>query len=147
VLYRAESLAVRESEGELFLLIYAFSVGLFILAVVLLSTAGTFAMMSFTVSQRTREIGIRTALGANARQVVGDIFGRAMWQLGAGAALGLGAGWSASLVFAAAGFFSQGPGLPLAVAALIFAMGLFACGRPMRRALQVEPTEALRDGT
>jgi len=81
-------------------------VGLFIFAVFVLSAAGTYSMMSFTVSQRTREIGIRTALGASARQVLGDV-----------------------------------------VAGLVFAMGLYACGRPMRRALRIEPTEALRDGT
>ena len=59
------------------------------LSVLLLSAAGIYAMMSFTVSRRRREIGIRAALGADARHVVTGIFGRAGAQLGAGIAVGL----------------------------------------------------------
>ena len=58
-------------------------------SVLLLSAAGIYAMMSFTVSRRRREIGIRAALGADARRVVTGIFGRASAQLGAGIAVGL----------------------------------------------------------
>src|SRR5687767_15915559 len=58
-------------------------------SVLLLSAAGIYAMMSFTVARRRREIGIRAALGADARRVLMGIFGRASSQLGAGIALGL----------------------------------------------------------
>ena len=58
-------------------------------SVLLLSAAGIYAMMSFTVSRRRREIGIRAALGADARRVVTGIFGRASAQLGAGIGAGL----------------------------------------------------------
>src|SRR5687767_15956041 len=58
-------------------------------SVLLLSAAGIYAMMSFTVARRRREIGIRAALGADARRVLMGIFGRASAQLGAGIALGL----------------------------------------------------------
>jgi ABC-type antimicrobial peptide transport system permease subunit len=44
------------------------------------------------------------------------------------------------------GFFRHGPGLILAVATLIVAMGLIACAYPLRRALRIQPTEALREG-
>ena len=54
-----------------------------------LSAAGISAMMAFTVTRRRREIGIRSALGANARRVLGSIFARASAQVSAGIALGL----------------------------------------------------------
>ena len=60
--------------------------------VLLLSAAGIHAMMSFTVGRRWREIGIRVALGADARRVLTGILGRASAQIGAGVAAGLSAG-------------------------------------------------------
>ena len=58
-------------------------------SVLLLSVAGIHAMMSFTVGRRWREIGIRVALGAEARRVLMGILGRASAQIGAGVAAGL----------------------------------------------------------
>jgi hypothetical protein len=114
-------------------------------SVLLLSAAGIYAMMSFTVSRRRREIGIRAALGADARRVVTGIFGRAGAQLGAGIAAGL---------TVAAAFEWLGPGgtmgdnapviLP-SVIALMFTVGLLAAVGPARRGLAVQPTEALRE--
>ena len=52
-------------------------------SVLLLSSAGLYALMSFTVSQRRREIGIRVALGASRASIVSSIFSRALLQLGA----------------------------------------------------------------
>ena len=115
------------------------------LSVLLLSAAGIYAMMSFTVSRRRREIGIRAALGADARRVVTGIFGRASAQLGAGIAVGLAV---------ASAFEWLGPGgtmgdkaliiLP-SVVALMFTVGLLAAIGPARRGLAVQPTEALRE--
>jgi ABC-type antimicrobial peptide transport system permease subunit len=114
-------------------------------SVLLLSAAGIYAMMSFTVSRRRREIGIRAALGADARRVVTGIFGRASAQLGAGIAAGLAV---------ASAFEWLGPGgtmggnahviLP-GVVALMFTVGLLAAIGPARRGLAVQPTEALRE--
>jgi len=59
------------------------------LSVVLLSAAGIYALMSFTVSRRRREIGIRIALGARIGRVLAGIFARAMSQIGIGIVLGL----------------------------------------------------------
>lgn len=127
--------------------LYGFAVGFLVFAVLLLSTAGVYSMMSFTVAQRTREIGIRTALGAEPTRVVGEVFGRALLQVGAGTALGLAIGWVASDgPFAlSGGLFRHGPGLILTVATLVVAMGLIACAYPLRRALRMQPTEALRE--
>jgi predicted permease len=110
-------------------------------SVLLLSAAGIHAMMSFTVARRWREIGIRVALGADARRVLMGIFGRACAQIGAGVAAGL----------MIAGFFEwaspAGKALILfpTVVAVMFAVGLLAAVGPARRGLAVEPTEALRN--
>jgi predicted permease len=146
VVHEPATRAEREEAGLVFVRLYGYAVGFVMFAVLLLSTAGTYSMMSFTVSQRTREIGIRTALGAGPRQVVIDVFSRAIRQLGVGTLLGLGVGTLASNVFAASPAFAQGPALPLGIAALLLVLGLLACGRPVRHALRIQPTEALRDG-
>ncbi len=130
----------------LFVRLYGFGVAFLVCAVLLLSTAGVYSMMSFTVAQRTREIGIRTALGARPTRVVGEVFSRALLQVGAGTALGLGVGFAASDgPFALSdGLFHHGPGLMVAVAALLLATGVIACGIPLQRALRIQPTAALR---
>jgi putative ABC transport system permease protein len=64
------------------------AVGLITLSVLLLSAAGIYALMSFTVAQRTREIGIRTALGAHPRRILLNVFGRVTMQLVVGVLLG-----------------------------------------------------------
>jgi ABC-type antimicrobial peptide transport system permease subunit len=66
--------------------ITALIVALVTLSVILLSAAGIYALMSVTVEQRRREIGIRIALGADRRRILASIFGRALAQLGSGVA-------------------------------------------------------------
>jgi ABC-type antimicrobial peptide transport system permease subunit len=147
VLHQARPLERLDPIDALFLRLYGVGVGFLLFAVLLLSTAGVYSMMSFTVAQRTREIGIRTALGAEPSRVVGDVFGRAFRQVGAGAALGLAIGFiAADGPFALSdGLFRDGPSLVVAVATLIVVMGLLACAYPLRRALRIQPTEALRE--
>lgn len=115
------------------------------LSVVVLSGAGIYALMSFTVARRRKEIGIRSALGADPRRILSGIFSRALAQLGAGALLGLlGAVGLEQLL---EGETLQGHGaviLPL-VAALMTIVGLIAAYAPARRGLSIEPTEALRE--
>jgi predicted permease len=114
-------------------------------SVLLLSAAGIYAMMSFTVARRWREIGIRVALGADARRVLMGIFGRASAQIGAGVAAGLAI--AGILEFATPGGNLGGKGLVLfpIVVAVMFAVGLLAAAGPARRGLAVQPTEALRN--
>jgi predicted permease len=123
------------------------------LSVLLLSAAGIYAMLSFTVAQQRREIGIRVALGANPRRIMGSVFARASAQLGAGVAVGL----ILALAFESftEGMVMGGPNvdgaglrgpivlLPM-VAAIAMGVGLLAALGPARRGLAVQPMEALR---
>ncbi len=133
---------------------FAFAVAFATLSVLLLSAAGIYAMLSFTVAQRRREIGIRAALGADSRRIVSSIFRRASAQLGAGVAVGL--ILALTLDRATGGMLmgrssSDTVGLQGAVtlmpivAAIVMAVGLLAALGPARRGLAVQPTEALRD--
>ncbi len=106
--------------------------------VLVLSATGIHALMSFTVTRRTREIGIRAALGANTAHIVRGIFSRAFVQIGIGLALG-------TAIVALVGFGSMRQFLLLIAAdSVMLIVGLTACAIPLRRALRVDPTEALR---
>ncbi|MET0397272.1 MAG: ABC transporter permease [Longimicrobiaceae bacterium] len=122
---------------------------------ILLSLAGIYAVLSFTVARRTREIGVRVALGASRSGVIAAIFRRPLTQVGAGVAVGI-------LLVALAGLVltDHRPDTPLrlnpgalspgqyallaAYAALMFGVCMLACVVPTRRALGVQPSEALR---
>jgi predicted permease len=117
----------------------------------LLCTAGIYALISFTLVRRTREIGIRVALGAGPRRIISGAFSRAFLQVGLGVLLGAlpatmiireGAGGAGGLRFAA---FSAA--VALAVGAFVILVALLACVGPLRRALRVPPVDALRAGT
>ena len=106
--------------------------------VLLLSATGIHALMSFTVSRRTREIGIRAALGAHHGRLVAAIFSRAFLQIGAGIVVGSG-------IAALRGFESTKQVMLLIAAdAIVLVVGLVACAVPVWRALRVDPMEALR---
>jgi len=113
-------------------------------AVLLLCSAGVSAMMSFTVAQRRKEIGIRAALGADPSRIVRSIFSRAFAQLAAGAIVG---GIAAVLLEKASdGDLMNGHAavvLPI-VAVFMMLIGLLAALGPARLAFPVHPTEALR---
>lgn len=122
----------------------ALAIVLATLSVLLLSSAGVHALISFTVTRRRREIGIRTALGADPRRLLGSIFAQALRQLGAGVLAGLGA--AVLLDRAAGGELLGGTGAVLlpAVAVLMLGVGLLAALGPARRGLRIQPVEALR---
>jgi cell division protein FtsX len=119
--------------------------------VLLLSAMGIFSLMSVSVSRRTREIGLRTALGANPRHVLAGILSRAMVLMGSG----ITAGGALVLLAVALGFGPTGrPGDDVVLfagwialtAAVMLAACLLACIEPARRAVRINPTDALREG-
>jgi len=113
-------------------------------SVLLLSAAGIYALMSFTVTQRRREIGLRAALGAHPRRILGAIFARAARQLAIGAAVGL--AMAIALNHLSQGETTGGHArvvLP-AVTAIILLVGLLATWGPARRGLRIQPMEALK---
>lgn len=128
---------------------YGSLVLLFLSAVALiLSGAGLYALMSFTVTQRTREIGLRTALGARPRDIFTAIARRALFQLVAGTVLGVVLGlWIVTDVVGNRSDYTVDPALILAgCAVLMFTIGMFACLGPTLRGLGIKPVEALKEG-
>jgi ABC-type antimicrobial peptide transport system permease subunit len=111
-------------------------------SVLLLSAAGIYALMSFTVAQRTREIGIRTALGGDPRRILAGIFGRVIKQLLIGLAVGgvLSAPIFASFDLSAAGALR----LLAVVGSIIVFVGVISAIGPARRSLRIHAVEALR---
>ena len=125
---------------------FAAVLGLFSALALLLSAAGVYGVFSYWVGQRTREIGVRVALGARSGQVMGLVVGRAMRLTFAGLAAGLaGALASAQLL---SRVFNGVQSLDLttlfSAAAALAGVALLACYLPARRASRVHPIEALR---
>ena len=114
-------------------------------SVLLLSAAGLYALMAFTVAQRRREIGIRSALGAQPGHLVVAVFRRTFWQIGAGSAAGMIAAYLVGrhVPIEQVGGLSI-PGILPGAAAFMLVIGAFASLRPARRLLRIDPTEALR---
>ena len=111
-------------------------------SVLLLSGAGIYALMSFIVARRTREIGIRAALGAHPRRLLMSVFGRVLWQIAAGVALG--GVMSALLLSESSVTLSESGYLLTAVAVIMLAAGSMAAAGPALRSLRIHPSETLR---
>jgi hypothetical protein len=117
---------------------------LVIVTALLLSAAGIYAMMSFTVSQRRKEIGIRSAMGADAGQLLRSIFTRAALQLAAGVVVGVVLALAINRASDGEMLGSLGLALLPVTALMMTIVGLFATMGPARRGLRIQPTEALR---
>jgi putative ABC transport system permease protein len=136
-------IAFKQAQGMMRLI--GVSLAVVILSVVLLSSAGIYSLMSFTVARRRREIGIRAALGANRNRILVGIFSRVLAQLGAGAVLGLiGAVCLEQILEGDMIRNYRAMLLPLVVV-LMMTIGVVAAIGPLRQGLRVQPIEALRD--
>lgn len=118
----------------------------FAAAALLLAAVGIYGVMSYSVSQRTAEIGVRMALGADAGDVMGMVLGQGIAVAGVGLAVGLAASlWLTRLLKSL--LFEVVPTDAATYVAVAFAMGLvavLACYLPARRAMRVDPLVALR---
>jgi putative ABC transport system permease protein len=118
--------------------------GSILLVALVFSAAGLYALMAVAVARRTREIGIRVALGANPGRVLRTVFARAARQLGGGIIAGnsliLLLAWRADSLTADLLVSS------VITSVIMAAVGVLACAAPARRALRIQPTEALRQG-
>jgi predicted permease len=120
--------------------------GIFAATALLLAAVGVSSVMAYTLSQRTREIGIRVALGAPARELVGMMLRQSFVITSAGVALGLAGALALSRLLRSL-LYDVSPDDPAvlgAAAAFLFAVALLASYVPARRAMQVDPIAALR---
>jgi putative ABC transport system permease protein len=118
----------------------------FTLVALLLAAIGLYGVMAYTVAQRTREIGIRIALGATRRTIARAVVSQGVILAAAGVAIGLtGAWWAVKLLTKM--LYGVAPTDPASFtigAALLLGTALLACVVPMRRAVRVDPVIAMR---
>ena len=125
---------------------YTLLLSIFAGVATLLATVGIYGVMAHSVAQRTREIGIRMALGAHWRDVIKLVMWNALLLIGTGLLVGLGGSLALTRLIAARlwGVTATDPATFASVAALLAVVALLATLIPAHRALRVDPTVALR---
>ena len=114
----------------------------------ILAVGGIYGVLSYTVTQRKLEIGIRMALGAQDRQVLGEVIRQGMSLVGLGAILGMVGAYGMARAISSI-FFGVGTGTPALygiVGFILLAVGVLANLVPARKAARVSPIGALRAG-
>src|SRR5271157_1650114 len=121
-------------------------IGLFAIVTLLLAIAGVFGVMAYSVSRRTREIGVRVALGARSRDVLTMILSQGLRTIVIGIAIGLAGSLALTRTVESQlfGVTATDPLTFVAVVLLLVAAALLACYVPARRAAKVDPMVALR---
>ena len=138
-----DDVIAENAQGQRFL---SFLIGSFAALAALLAAIGIYGVLSYLVTQRTREIGIRMALGASRSRVLGGILGEGVRL----ALIGFGAGLAGALAagrILASLLHEVEPGDPLVLgstALLLAVVALIACYVPARRAARLDPMRALR---
>jgi len=126
--------------------ILAAVLGVFAFVATLIAAIGIYGVMAYAVEQRTREIGIRMALGASPKKILALIGGRAAILISSGVALGLAGSAMLSQLIASQlwGIQPTDPATFTGVSLLLIAVAVLASFVPARRAIRIDPTEALR---
>lgn len=145
-IYWPMTLAAAVAEPLWFVRVFGTMFAIFGVVALFLASIGLYAVMSFAVSRRTREVGIRMALGSSPAGVVRLIFAHGAWQLGVGLTIGLllAAGISRLLDVILFDVQPLDPAVFAMVAATLAFTGSLACFLPARRATRVDPAVAMR---
>jgi putative ABC transport system permease protein len=121
---------------------------IFAFIALMLSAVGLYAVTAYSVSQRTQEIGVRTALGAESKQVMWLFLRRAMFHLGIGLTIGIAGAFGVGQIFESTDLLIQtngrDPATIASIAALLTVVALVASVFPARRATRLDPVIALR---
>ena len=144
--YRAQSMATLFEDTRWWFVVLSGTLGVFAVFAAALAAVGIYAVTACSVARRTREIGIRMALGAQPHQIVRTTLGRVLGFVGVGLVLGLAGALAVGRVIES--LLVQIPPLdpltlvlvPLVFAALVAA----ACVGPVRRAVALDPSDVLR---
>jgi ABC-type antimicrobial peptide transport system permease subunit len=121
--------------------------GSFASLALLLASVGLYGVLSYAVTLRSRELGLRMALGASARSVMGIVIGRGLSLTAIGLVIGLGLAWAGGRAMQALlyGVTADDPRTFAAVIAVLGTIAFAACYLPARRAARVDPMIVLRD--
>lgn len=118
----------------------------FALVAMLMASVGIYAVIAHATGRRTREIGVRIALGATMQNILLLVMRRGLWQITCGLALGLAAAFPLTHLMASLpnGGLRSAPSVIFEVALTLAAVGVFACWLPARRATGLDPVRAIR---
>src|SRR5205823_2273128 len=137
----------RQIEGNVFFQrLLATLAGVFGFLALLLASIGLYGVMAYSVARRSNEVGIRMALGADRRRIVGAVVRETMTLVGAGIVVGMGAAWAATRLIAGTlfGLSAMDPATLAFAIAVMTVVALAAAYVPARRAAAVDPIVSLR---
>jgi predicted permease len=147
-LFEVRTLTAALDKSRWFLSVFGTMFAVFALTALLMASVGIYAVVAQTTARRTREIGIRMALGATGAQIARLVLSRGFIQLGSGLVLGLGGAYAATHLLEEVGFLmgvsARDPLVFGGIVVLLTIIGIAACWLPARRATKIAPTEALR---
>jgi predicted permease len=144
--YDVRSLDDRIAQKRLNTGVFVALFSIFAAIALLLASVGLYAVVAHSVSQRTREIGLRMAVGGTARDIVRLVFAQGLRQVAVGMMIGLIAAFGVTRVLRAVlvGVSPSDPVTFLAVVLVLMLAGVLGCAIPARRATRVDPVVALR---